>query len=288
MTIVFAYPGNEHLSQKICDKKGYEHGQVVWRNFPDNESYVRVKSDVKNKNVIVLCSLNNPNEKIIPLIFFSRILKEHSAKNCILISPYLAYMRQDNVFNEGEGVTAKYFADILSNYFDQLITIDPHAHRLHLSDIYKIPTVVIHSVEAIADYLKNEKEECVLIGPDSESQQWVKPISEKIDIPFIVVSKKRISDEDVQLNLPDISQYEGRKAIIIDDIISSGATICQLSELLCEKKINKIEVIVIHPIFSPTVEEKVYKAGVNKIVSCNTVQHETNAMDISLLIAKAL
>lgn len=105
-----------------------------------------------------------------PLIFAAKTARELKAKKITLIAPYLAYMRQDKQFHQGQGITSKYFAALISHYFDNLITIDPHLHRWHsLNDIYSIPTHVLHANDAIASWIIQHVTNPVLIGPDIES-----------------------------------------------------------------------------------------------------------------------
>jgi ribose-phosphate pyrophosphokinase len=123
--ILFSFPEQAILGKAM----GLEQGAWEWRHFPDGESYVRVDSHVKGKTVAILCSLNQPDIKTLPLIFLTRTLKEMGAARITLIAPYLGYMRQDKRFKEGEAVTSDIFAALLSPYIDALITIDPHLHR---------------------------------------------------------------------------------------------------------------------------------------------------------------
>ncbi|MCB1024554.1 MAG: ribose-phosphate diphosphokinase, partial [Acidobacteria bacterium] len=170
--ILFSLPGNEDLTEKIASLLEAEIGKTEIRLFPDGESYVRVLSDVKNKYVVLVCTLNQPNEKFLPLYFLSKALKKQGAAHVSLVAPYLAYMRQDKVFKPGESVTSDCFGEIVSSFVDSIITVDPHLHRRKsLSDIYPIPNEVVHATDHIADWITKTVENPVLIGPDSESEQ---------------------------------------------------------------------------------------------------------------------
>ena len=127
--IIFYLFDKHPCINKLKNEYKYEIGELNFRSFPDGESYIKFKTDIKNKDIILFNSLNNPNEKVIPLIFAAEIAKNLGAKSVGLCAPYLSYMRQDNIFNPGEVITSKYFAKLLSSYFDYLITVDPHLHR---------------------------------------------------------------------------------------------------------------------------------------------------------------
>lgn len=77
----------------------------------------------------MICTLNQPDTKLLPLYFLSQTAKELGGKSTAIVAPYLAYMRQDKRFQAGEGITSTYFAKLISSFADFLITIDPHLHR---------------------------------------------------------------------------------------------------------------------------------------------------------------
>ncbi len=162
---------------KTCD---LVMGDLTLHLFPDDETYIKINSNVKDQKVILFASLDYPNQKLLPLVFTAQTIKELGAKEVGLLTPYLAYMRQDKQFNPGEGITSKYFAALLSEYFDYLVTVDPHLHRRKsLDEIYKIPTTVLHATTAIANWIKKHIKNPLIIGPDKESEQWVSDIAQK-------------------------------------------------------------------------------------------------------------
>lgn len=127
--LLISVPGNEGMADKICAALKIEKAKILLRNFPNGESYVRLLTNVKDKEIIILATLDRPDAKFLPLIFLFRLLRDSGAKKIILVSPYLAYMRQDKQFQPGEAITSSYFASLLSSFIDELLTIDPHLHR---------------------------------------------------------------------------------------------------------------------------------------------------------------
>jgi ribose-phosphate pyrophosphokinase len=201
--IFFALPGNEELAASLAQKCHAKLGNLTVRQFPDQETYLKIESDVKNKHVIMICTLNQPDTKLLPLYFLSQTAKELGAKSTAIVAPYLAYMRQDKRFQAGEGITSTYFAKLISSFADFLITIDPHLHRRStLSEIYTIPTKVLHAANLISDWIKNNIEKPLLVGPDSESAQWVSEVAHNANAPFIVLEKIRKGDEEVAVSVP--------------------------------------------------------------------------------------
>ena len=163
-------------------------GDLTQHIFPDKETVIEFNTPVMNREIILIDSLDRPNEKLLPLLFAAQTASDLGATHITLIAPYLAYMRQDKIFKPGQGITSTYFANIISTYFDRLITIDPHLHRWHaLSEIYSIPTTALHANDPIADWIQKNVNNPVLIGPDSESEQWVKAIATKSHVPLSLI-----------------------------------------------------------------------------------------------------
>lgn len=261
-----------------------EIGAIATREFPDGESYLRIVSQVKNRRCVVICDLSHPNSKYLPLIFFLETLRELGASSVGLIAPYLSYMRQDRRFVDGEAITSKIFAADISKHIDWLVTVDPHLHRYHsLDEIYSVPSRVVQGAPALAEWLK-AKTNLLLVGPDAESEQWVSGIASYSGHPFVIGAKQRLGDRRVEVTLPDISEYSSHTAVIIDDVISSGQTILQCIETLKKAGIHSIQCVAVHGIFADGVDADLMSAGLESLVTSNTIGHRSNAIDIAPLL----
>ena len=174
------------------------------RRFPDEEAYLRINSECGDRDVILLCTLDHPDPKILPLLFLAEAAKQLGARRVGLVAPYLAYMRQDKRFHPREALTSKSFAQLVSKYVDWLVTVDPHLHRYtSLADIYSIPTTVAHSAPAISEWIASNVERPLVVGPDEESRQWVTDVAARAGAPHIVLVKLRSGDRDVEAMLPE-------------------------------------------------------------------------------------
>lgn len=259
--------------------------KVAMHTFPDGETRVTILSSVKGEDVYILASLNAPNEKILPLVLVADTLRTQGAASVHLIAPYLAYMRQDKAFHEGEGVSAVYFARLISRYFDTLTTIDPHLHRIHqLNEIYTIPTKVLHASTAIGQWIKDTVENPLIIGPDSESQQWVSEVAAMSGAPYVIADKHRLSDTKVSIQLTIHEDYRGCRPILVDDIIASGKTLLTSVELLKQQGWSRFICIGVHALFSEATAAQFKKAGAT-LITCDTIQQSTNKISLSQLIA---
>lgn len=286
---MFALPGNENLSAKIAARLDAEIGEITLRQFPDKETYIRIRSDVKGKRVIMVCTLNNPDEKLLPLYFLSQTAKTLGADCTCLVAPYLAYMRQDKQFNPGEGITSTYFARFISNFADTLFTIDPHLHRRHsMSEIYTVPCMVLHAAGLISAWIRDNIERPVLIGPDSESEQWVEAVAKNAGAPFIVLEKVRHGDREVEVTVPQVEKYQEHSPVLVDDIISTARTMIETIGHLKRAGMKPPICIGVHGIFAGNAFEELKAVGAGAIVTTNTICHPTNEIEIADLIASAL
>lgn len=179
---------------------------------------------------------------------------------------------QDKRFRSGEAVSARIFAGLISRYFDWLVTLDPHLHRYAgLSEIYSIPTRV--AVEAP-----------VLIGPDSESEQWVAEAAAGAKAPFFVLAKERAGDRAVSVRSTGFERWPGGTPVVVDDIVSSGQTMIETVRVIRNLAKTPPVCVAVHALFNAGTEAELERLG-SKVVSTNTVRQPTNAIDVSEAIS---
>lgn len=280
--------GQESLAHDLSKELNVKLGEMTLRQFPDGEFYVRCFEQVKNEDCYILCHLHHPNEKALAIIFLAETLKELGAKRIHLIAPYLAYMRQDIRFHEGEGISSRYFAKLMSHYVDSLITVDPHLHRYHsLGEIYSIPASSLTAVEPIAQYIKQHINNPVVIGPDGESEQWAKSVAIAAGCPYEVLTKERFGDRDVKVSLPHVENYLDHTPVLVDDIISTGKTMMQAAQHLTDAGLPLPTCIGVHAVFADGAAEEMAKQQLT-VVTCDSIPHGTNKISLSGLLATGI
>lgn len=288
MRLVLPLPGNEIFARRLAEAGGWELGEIETRRFPDGESYVRILSDVADRSVYLVCTLARPDEGFLRLVFAAEAARSLGAREVTLIAPYLSYMRQDRRFQPGEAVTSKTFARLVSSSFDRLVTVDPHLHRYPaLSALYTIPAHTLHAAPLLADWIATEIEKPLIIGPDEESEQWVSAIADRIGSPYAVLRKIRHGDRNVDVELPDLSQWKARCPVLVDDIVSSGHTLIEAARKLRLQGFQRPVCAVVHGVFAEDSYERL-KALAERIVSSDSIPHESNAIRLASLIATAV
>ncbi|OPX55455.1 ribose-phosphate pyrophosphokinase [Oceanospirillum multiglobuliferum] len=287
--ILFDLNDGSTIANSLCQQLDATLGELSQRQFPDGESYLQVVTPVHGAQVIVLCTLYQPNEKFLPLVYLAETLKEMGAKKVLLVAPYLAYMRQDKRFKPGECITSRHFAALISRSFDALITVDPHLHRYdRLDEIYSIPNQVVASAESVALWIKQHVPNPLLIGPDSESEQWVAEVAHLAAAPFEVLLKERHGDWDVTVSLPHVERYQQHTPILLDDIISSGRTMLETIQHLGNAGMKPVICIGTHGLFAENAYDQMLLAHTAQVITCNTVNHPSNAIDIAPALAQAI
>jgi ribose-phosphate pyrophosphokinase len=265
-----------------------DHGSIELRDFPDGESYVKIDTPVRGRNCLVVIDLSFPNKKYLPLLFVLETLRELGAMSIGLVAPYLCYMRQDKRFENGEAVTSRLFAQSLSRHIDWLVTVDPHLHRYSsLDQVYRVPSRVVQAAPAISDWL-SQRSHLLLVGPDSESEQWVSAVAAQSGHPYVIGEKHRYGDRDVQLLLPDVSKHSSREVVVIDDIISTGTTILQCISCLRKQGVDNIHCAAVHAILPDSVIIELTNAGLRSLNTSNTIPHETNTIDMGPPLVEAI
>ena len=222
------------------------------------------------------------------ILFAAETAKDLGAKKVILAAPYLAFLRQDKMFNPGEAVTSKIMAKLLNHSIDKIITIDPHLHRYKsLNEIFSIPARRLTANGLIAEYIKSNFKHPVIIGPDKESCQWARKIAEEIKAEYTVFEKTRLSSTEVKEKMIKKIIFKDKPAIIVDDMISTGNTIIEAAQKAKSYGAKSITAIAVHGLFVKGIA-KLKKAGINKIVTTNTIENKAGKIDVCGLLVEEL
>lgn len=289
--VILGGSNSRHIAYKLSKNLNLDYSLVETKEFPDNELYVRIPLDVNQKDVIYVNSLQpNPNRSIIETMLTLDAIKKQNAKSIIAVIPYLAYARQDKMFNPGEAVSILTVATMFKSLnIDRIITVDMHLHRItDPSKVFGSRFTNITGVHEIAEYIKTHYEysNAVIIGPDDEAKQWASLVAEDLNLKYEVFSKKRLSGREVQVK--GQVDVKGKDAIIIDDIISTGGTIIEASKVLRDLGVNDIYVACVHPLLVEGAYHKLIEQDFKAIIGTDTVLSPISFVNVHPAIAKAL
>ena len=286
--LLFALPGNEELTSRLSAHLAAERGDLESRRFPDGETYVRLLAEVQGRSVVLVCTLDKPDDKSLRLLFAAHAARDLGAARIGLVAPYLAYMRQDKRFRSGEAITSNAYARLLSASLDWIVTIDPHLHRRSsMAEIYSVPVAVCHAAPKLSSWIREHVSDAIVIGPDSESEQWVSAVASAAGVPFTTLEKTRHGDRDVEIKIPDVERWRNCRPVLVDDIISSGRTMEVAIKQLVALGFAPPVVLGVHGLFADDAFQRLKEAGASQIVSTNSVPHPSSEIDISEVLESA-
>ena len=287
--VLATFPEMLPLAERLAPLIRAEIAPIGWRHFPDGESLVTLNGDLAGREVAILCTLRDPDRHVLPLRFAAATARELGAISVGMIAPYLGYMRQDRRFAAGQAVSALLFAKLIEECCDWLVTADPHLHRISsLDQMFTIPAYRVVTAPLLAEWVSNNIPDPILVGPDSESQQWVAEVAALANLPFEVLRKQRSGDRTVEISVPDTQGLRTGTPVILDDIAASGRTLVRTIERLKEVGASQPVCVVIHAVFAEDSYADILDAGARRIVTTDSIPHESNAVGIAPLLAQAI
>ena len=281
-----AFSDSAPFARRLARRLGAAVHPLRLHRFPDGESLVCVRAPVRGDACLVR-SLHDPNTKLIEVLLAADALRRAGARTVTLVAPYLAYMRQDEVFAPGQPISQRVVGRALGEAFDAVLTLEAHLHRVRrLEDVAGRASRSLSAAPAIAAWLGRDRGDAVVVGPDEESSPWVRAIAEAAGVPWVLGHKRRHGDRRVAIELPAVPR--GVRAVIVDDIASSGGTIATTARALRRRGVSVVDAVVVHAIFATGAVGAIRAAGVRRLVSCDTIPHRTNAIATAELFAAAL
>ena len=283
------YFDDEHaFAARLAGAADLAPRRVQRHRFPDGELKLCLP-DALGPRVVLLRSLDQPNEKLVELLLVARSAKALGARHLTLVAPYLAYMRQDMAFTPGEAVSQRIVGRFLADLFDAIVTVDPHLHRVAtLQEAVPLQqAIVLSGAPLLADLIAARRPGALLMGPDAESAQWIAQAGARHGFDTAVCTKLRHGDHAVDVALPAIA-LAGRAVVLLDDVASTGHTVAQAARMLRAAGASSVDVAVTHALFSPAAQHMLHQAGVGEIWSTDSIAHRSNAVTVVGLLAQAL
>ncbi|MDI6730880.1 MAG: ribose-phosphate diphosphokinase [Candidatus Altarchaeum sp.] len=278
--------------QKLQEKDtnlDVKKGEILLKEFPDGELYARVVDDVKNEDCVVVNSVYNNNELVRTILILDAI-KRGKPKSITLITPYLTYMRQDEIFLTGEALSAEVVLTNLKNYADKIFLINSHNQQFRKKEKSEHRGIEIYNIDVfseIAKYFKNLKNPKV-IAPDEGASDTAKECAKilKCESNYIVKKRDRVTGKIItkDKNLG----VEGKDVLIADDVISNGETMIEALKIIRKQNPTSINLACVHGVFCNAENLLMLKILADELVATNSIPNKVGNIDLSELIAKEL
>jgi ribose-phosphate pyrophosphokinase len=274
------------LAERISRELGNApFGIPFTKRFPDGELYVRVGGRLEGEDVVVVQSTRT-DQDLVELLLLEDAVREAGARRTLVVVPYFGYARQDRRFFPGEPVSARAMSRHLELDADIVVTVDLHSPQT-LAHFTK-PAFEASGIPAIARLLR-ERPVDILVSPDKGGIDRVRRMSQLLDRPWFALEKKRIDSEHVELSLPASlpGPLEGKHAVIIDDVISTGGTIVEAAKLLKKHGVGAISAACTHGLFLRDAFERI-KAVTDEVYSTDTLGNAAEKASVAPDIAQIL
>ncbi|WP_195212345.1 ribose-phosphate diphosphokinase [Lactobacillus paragasseri] len=269
---IFALNSNKPLAEKIADKVGVKLGKSDVKRFSDGEIQINIDESVRGKDVYLVQSTSAPvNDNLMELLIMIDAVKRASARSVNLVMPYYGYARQDRKTRAREPITAKLVADMLQKAgADRVLSLDLHAPQIQ--GFFDIPVDNLMGAPLLADYfLSHELEkDAVVVSPDHGGVTRARKLAEFLKTPIAIVDKRRPKANVAEV-MNIIGDVEGKRAIIIDDMIDTAGTITLASQALMDAGATEVYASVTHAVLSGPAIERLNNSPIKKLILTDSI-----------------
>ncbi len=286
--MLLAFDDEADLAARLAEAGGWPLALIGRHRFPDGETRLRLPPELPAR-IVLLRGLHQPNDKLTELLLAAAGARELGARHLTLVCPYLAYMRQDMAFTPGEVVSQRHVGRALAAWFDAVVTVDPHLHRVHRLDEV-VPGrrgVALSAAPLLGRWIAERLPDALLLGPDEEAQQWVRAAAQVRGLDHAVCRKQRHGDRAVDVSVPDVA-VRGRRVVLLDDVASTGRTLAEAARGVLRQGAASVDVAVTHALMVDDAWVEMQAAGVRHLWSTDCVPHASNAVSVVPLLAEAV
>lgn len=270
------FSGSSHkaLTEGIAQVLGQSVFPVEVFVFPDGERRIRILESVVDEECVIVQPTASPADiNYMELFFIADALKRGGAKSITAVVPYLGYQRQHHLFREGEAVSLEVIINALQAVgINRVVTLDLHSVRIE--EAFPFSIVHLSALQLFSQIILDKgwsDKDTVMVSPDKGGVRGVKILSQMLNnMPYAVVGKNR----DLATGAITALSIEGpvaKRALIVDDMISSGATVMKAAELLKEKGVEEVVVFATHGIFASGASKQLQESVIDKIFVTDTV-----------------
>jgi ribose-phosphate pyrophosphokinase len=282
-------PASKQLGEKVAEFLGVEAVPLVFKTYPDGESYIRLEGKVQNEEVIIVQTTSPPQDtRLMQLALIADAAKRHGAEKITAVVPYLAYARQDKVFLQGEAISIEAVARMLKVAgIDSLLTVNVHQAKVLAK--FPFPAKTISAIPLLAEHFKKEGlEKAFALAPDYGALWLVEEAKMILGDECGCLEKHRDLYTGQITMKKKTFNVNGKTVIIFDDVISTGGTVASAAKIMRELGADKVYAACVHPLLIGDAEKRILENGVEEIVGTNSVPSHVSKVSLAPLLSKEL
>lgn len=295
--VIFTGNSNPQLAAAIASYLEVPLGKALVKNFSNSETRVQIDENVRGAEVFVVQpTCGNVNDSLMELLILCDALTRSSAKSITVIVPYYGYSRQEKKTTGREPITAKLVANLITVAgADRVITIDLHAAAIQ--GFFDIPVDNLMAMPIVVEYFRHKgipKDDLVVVSPDAGGVSRARIFAERLGCGLAIIFKRRPRPEAVEL-MDFVGEIEGKTALIVDDIISTGGTLLKAVEMLKEKGAARVFAATTHGLFAGDAIEAIQASSLEEVIVTDTVpipaearQGKVTVLSVAPLLGEAI
>jgi len=274
MDEIKVFTGNAHptLAREVADYLGISLGKCEVSEFSNENIFVRILENVRQRDVFVIQSISSPvNKSLVELLIILDALKRASADRITAVVPYYGYGRTDKKDQPRVPITARLVADLLTVAgANRLLTVDLHAAQIQ--GFFNIPVDELTALFLMRDYFKEKAlDDLVVVATDIGISKRARDLAAKLDAPLAIMEKRRVGNVDKTETLNVIGEVAGKVALTVDDEIDTAGSLVGVVSALEERGAKEIYACCTHPVFSGQAIEKLASCPVKEVVVTDTI-----------------
>ena len=274
MDEIKVFTGNAHpaLAQAVTDYLGIPLGRCEVFEFSNENIFVRILENVRQRDVFVIQSISSPvNKSLVELLIILDALKRASADRITAVIPYYGYGRTDKKDQPRVPITARLVADLITVAgANRLLTVDLHAAQIQ--GFFNIPVDELTALFLLRDYFKEKAlDDLVVVATDIGISKRARDLAAKLDAPLAIMEKRRVGNVDKTETLNVIGEVEGKVALTVDDEIDTAGSLVEVVSALEERGVKEIYACCTHPVFSGKAAERLASCPVKEVVVTDTI-----------------
>ena len=274
MDEIKVFTGNAHpaLAQAVTDYMGISLGKCEVFEFSNENTFVRILENVRQRDVFVIQPLSSPvNKSIIEMLIMLDALKRASADRITAVIPYYSYGRTDKKDQPRVPITARLVADLITVAgASRLLAMDLHAAQIQ--GFFNIPVDELTALFLLSDYFKAKAlGDVVVVATDIGITKRARDLAARLDASLAIVEKRRVGNADKTETLNVIGEVEGKVALTVDDEIDTAGSLVGVVSALEERGAKEIYACCTHPVFSGPAIERLAACPVKEVVVTDTI-----------------